>query len=260
MRIRHLNCGTLRPIGTAAMVCHVLLLESDDGLTLVDTGFGLRDVADPRGRLGRSLITAVRPDLDESETAIAQIAALGFEPRDVTDIVMTHLDSDHSGGIDDFPAARLHVNARELADADAQPGPSPAVRYRPWRRSTRPAHVQSYDRFPDSWFGLPATTLATHGDDLAFVTLPGHTSGHMGVAVRDGDGWLLHCGDAFYHRGGVSGGGVAMTMRFAQAASARHPRIARQTRRRLADLHDHASDTVRLVCAHDAVQYDRARG
>jgi glyoxylase-like metal-dependent hydrolase (beta-lactamase superfamily II) len=37
MRVHHLNCGTMRPPG-AALVCHVLLVESDAGLVLIDTG------------------------------------------------------------------------------------------------------------------------------------------------------------------------------------------------------------------------------
>ena len=62
MRIHHLNCGTMCPRGgawfggkggpwaTAPMCCHCLLIESDDGLVLVDSGIGVDDVAD--GPLG----------------------------------------------------------------------------------------------------------------------------------------------------------------------------------------------------------------
>ena len=58
MRIHHLNCGSLCPRGgrffggeggplsTAPMCCHCLLIEGEDGLTLVDSGLGLEDVAD----------------------------------------------------------------------------------------------------------------------------------------------------------------------------------------------------------------------
>jgi hypothetical protein len=64
MRIHHLNSGTMCPIGRrfvngtggiferARMVCHCLLVETNDGLALVDTGIGLDDIAEPL-RLGR---------------------------------------------------------------------------------------------------------------------------------------------------------------------------------------------------------------
>ena len=46
MRVHHLNCGTMNPHVIGRIVCHVLLCETDAGLVLVDTGFGLADVAD----------------------------------------------------------------------------------------------------------------------------------------------------------------------------------------------------------------------
>ena len=39
---------------------------------------------------------------------------------------------------------------------------------------------------------------------MLLVPLPGHTLGHTGVALRRGDRWLLHCGDAYFHRDEVA--------------------------------------------------------
>ena len=43
-------------------------------------------------------------------------------------------------------------------------------------------------------------------DEVLLVPLPGHTRGHCGVAVRRSDDWLLHCGDAYFHRSEVEPG------------------------------------------------------
>lgn len=51
MKVHHLNCGTMR-VPTAPVVCHVLLIETGNGLVLVDSGYGLDDIADPARRLG----------------------------------------------------------------------------------------------------------------------------------------------------------------------------------------------------------------
>ena len=53
MKVHHLNCGTMDPPATAQMVCHVLLIETDNGLALVDTGFGSHDCAYPARRHAR---------------------------------------------------------------------------------------------------------------------------------------------------------------------------------------------------------------
>ncbi len=37
--------------------------------------------------------------------------------------------------------------------------------------------------------------------EIAIVPLVGHTRGHSAIAVRDGEGWLMHCGDTYFHRG-----------------------------------------------------------
>jgi len=124
--VHHLNCATLCPLagfllgGTGwrgRMVAHCLLVETErDGLVLVDTGFGTRDIAGQSG-LTRSFRAFAGPALAHGETAIAQVEALGYAPTDVRHIVITHLDLDHAGGLADFPHAKVHVHAREHAAA-----------------------------------------------------------------------------------------------------------------------------------------------
>src|SRR5205823_11257354 len=92
---------------------HVLCIETDAGVVLVDSGIGLDDVRDPEKRLGRAFLSLVRPELDEGITALRQIEALGYQARDVRHVVLTHLDVDHAGGLPDFPAADVHLMGRE---------------------------------------------------------------------------------------------------------------------------------------------------
>ena len=89
MKVHHLNCGTMNPPGTASVVCHVLLVETDSGLVLVDTGFGSHDCADPAGRVG-PLRHLLRPVLSHEETAAHQVEQLGFRCDDVRHSVVTH--------------------------------------------------------------------------------------------------------------------------------------------------------------------------
>ncbi|NJL23586.1 MAG: MBL fold metallo-hydrolase, partial [Leptolyngbyaceae cyanobacterium SM1_3_5] len=109
MHIHHLNCGCMCPIGgalfdgfsrgfTAELVCHCLLIETNQGLVLVDTGFGLRDVRSPDSRLSPFFIHVNNIQFESKYTAIEQIEQLGFSAQDVRHIVLTHLDFDHAGG------------------------------------------------------------------------------------------------------------------------------------------------------------------
>ena len=95
----------------AEIVCHCLLIETNNGLLLVDTGLGLLDLKNP-GRLGAtSRLLGVSNDC--SEAAVNQIIRLGFSPSDVRHIIPTHLDLDHAGGIVDFPHAVVHTLSLE---------------------------------------------------------------------------------------------------------------------------------------------------
>src|SRR4051812_2750245 len=122
-RVHHINCATMCPVagfllgsktrGRGRMVAHCLLVETArDGLVLVDTGFGSRDV-DGSTKLSGAFRQLVGPTLDHAETAISQLAGLGYRPEDVRHIVVTHLDLDHAGGLVDFPHAKVHLHARE---------------------------------------------------------------------------------------------------------------------------------------------------
>jgi len=106
MRIHHLNCATLCPLAVPEMVCHCLLVEIGSELALIDAGFGTGDVDRTRERLGSLLPLLLRPRLERSETAIEQVRRLGFDPKDVRHVILTHLDVDHVGGVSDFPWAR----------------------------------------------------------------------------------------------------------------------------------------------------------
>ncbi len=202
MTVRHLNCGTLRPrgnlfgrIGPSLSVCHVLLVERADGLLLVDSGFGTHDIANPK-RLGGPFVWMMRPHLDVAETAVEQVRALGYQPSDVRDIVVTHLDLDHAGGLSDFPEARVHVHVAELEAARNPTTTLERRRYLTAQWAHGPNWVEHGDT-GDDWFGF--SSVRGLGDDVVLIPLAGHTRGHVGVAVRDGDRWLLHGGDSYFN-------------------------------------------------------------
>jgi hypothetical protein len=48
VKIYHLNCGSLTPLYPRLhSIVYCLLIETDDGLVLVDTGFGVQDYKEP---------------------------------------------------------------------------------------------------------------------------------------------------------------------------------------------------------------------
>lgn len=251
MRVHHLNCGSMRLPGGLPLVCHVLLLETRSGLVLVDTGFGLRDIADPAGRLG-PYRHVIRPALDPAETAIRQIEARGFTAADVRHILVTHFDMDHIGGLADFPDALVHVSAAEADGAIHRPSRRERVRYSRAQWAHGPTLVE-HPVTGDAWRGFAAAEqLADVDPGLVFVSLPGHTRGHAAVAVDTGSGWILHAGDAFYHHSAIDGQGrQPWLLTLQERAVAWHDRTARDNRARLAELYCQGEPDLTIISAHD---------
>lgn len=263
--IRSLNCATMCARGSVTLgivdrhpgqlVAHCLLIESSNGLVLLDTGFGTADIADPR-RLGPAR-HLTGPTLDPAETAVAQIRALGHDPADVRHILATHLDLDHAGGISDFPAAEVHVHTAELAAARSRPLDS-RLRYRPAQWAHGPQWA-THDADGEVWFGFDRVRLLEDLDlEIAMIALPGHSAGHAGYAINTGDGWLLHCGDAYLHRDEVAWPTkTTRGRRLYHRINSADARLRQANADRLAELaHDHG-DEVTLFCSHDPVEYDR---
>ncbi|MCG8456567.1 MAG: MBL fold metallo-hydrolase [Holophagales bacterium] len=171
------------------------MLRHDAGVALIDTGIGLHDIADPDARIGRAAIDAAGFQFLPEATAIRQLAALSIRPADVTDIILTHCDPDHAGGLSDFPDAKVHLSGEEKQNLDA--GNS---RYGPAQFSHGPDWV-TYESDDCEMLGLPARRVSSAPDlDIRLIPLFGHTNGHCGVAVHDNGTWILHVGDAYYLR------------------------------------------------------------
>ncbi len=195
MKLHHLNCGVLHAPPSPQAACHCLLLEHEGRLALIDTGIGLQDVAHPLERIGPPAIDGAGFQFHEQLTAARQLERLGFRAADLTNIVLTHGDPDHAGGLADFPAAAVHVSAEEHTRLG-----SSHLRYSAAQFSHGP-HFVTHPRSAVRWLGAEARPLPPLAGAEAFlVPLFGHTLGHCGVAVRNGDRWLLHVGDAYYLR------------------------------------------------------------
>lgn len=268
MHIHHLNCGCMCPIGgalfdgksgglTAKLVCHCLLIETEQGLVLIDTGFGQRDVQAPLSRLSPLFINLNGIQFDQKYTAVEQVKQLGFSTGDVRHIVLTHLDFDHAGGLEDFPDATVHVMQREIDAAKERRGFVASQRYRPGQWD-EVKHWKYYEAGGEHWFGFEAVRdLDGLPPEILLIPLAGHTLGHAGVAINTSQGWLLHAGDAYFYRDEMRSPrrctpGMRAYQRLMEVD--RKARLYNQDR-----LHALASDRskdVLLFCSHDVVEFE----
>lgn len=273
LRVHHINCGSMCPFGGPLMdgasrgvlghlICHCLLIESEQGLVLVDTGFGAADVRDPFPRLSKLFVDLLNVELDERYTALFELRRLGFKPEDVRHIVLTHLDFDHAGGLADFPLAKVHLMAAEAEVAEARRGFVARRRYRPdqWGDTAR---WQTYSPAGEKWFGFDCVRSPDGlPPEILLVPLSGHTRGHTGVAVQTQDGWLFDAGDAYFHHAELSPDKRRCPpgLRAYQTLMEQNRKKRLWNQERVRALSADPRAPVTIFCSHDVTEYETLTG
>jgi glyoxylase-like metal-dependent hydrolase (beta-lactamase superfamily II) len=268
MQIHHLNCATQCLRGgrlisgqggffhTVMVVAHCLLIETESGLVLVDTGLGCDDIQSPKTRLSWGFRLLSNPVLDRHQTALFQVEQLGYHHSDVRHIIVTHLDLDHAGGISDFPQAQVHLLQSEWQAAQATGGWIHQFRYRPaqWQQHF---HWTTYQPDGDKWFGFEAIrSLQGLPPEILLVPLLGHTRGHAGVAIKTAKGWLLHAGDAYFHRDELNHYPTCpWGPRLFQRVLATDYQACLHNKQRLRQLIHHQDSSIEVFSSHDPAEF-----
>ena len=108
---------------------------------------------------------------------------------------MTHLHTDHAGGLHHFPNNEILVSRTEMQYAAGLRGRLRGYVNKPWPEWFDPTLLD----LPPVQFGpFPASLPLTRAGDVTLVPVPGHTPGQLAVVVRDHDHSVLLAGDSSY--------------------------------------------------------------
>lgn len=265
-QIHHLHCGTMCPVCAplvgqsgwrAHIICHCLLLETDQGLVLIDTGLGIQDYLHPKQRIGAFLLDIGQIELNFEYSAIQQIQKLGFSAKDVRHIFVTHLDFDHAGGISDFPEATVHVLASEF-NATQSFNLKNRLRYK-----TAQFKKHRYWNFVEHtqgepWFNFEKVQAAPQfNDEILMIPLLGHSAGHCGIAIKHYQrGWTLFCGDAYFSHQQLKPDYKQKGLALFERVLAYDNKNRLHNLARLQHMAQHEPE-IELICAHDVVEFER---
>ncbi len=160
-------------------------IEHPDGLVVVDTGESAR-ANDPGYQPVWHLFarTSERRWVAPEEEVGPQLRALGLDPGAARWVVMTHMHGDHAGGLGPFLGSEIVMSAREAKAAFARDGVLNGYLKSHYPDWLDPRGVE-FDR--DPWEGFDASVPLTDDGAVRLLPTPGHTLGHLSVAVDQGD-------------------------------------------------------------------------
>ncbi len=224
---------------TEPLPIYAFLIEHEEGLILVDTGETARTAQPgyfpswhPYFRFG------LREWVREEEEIGPQLKQLGISPDDVRRVVMTHLHTDHAGGLHHFPRSEILASPVEIKHASGLTGRARGYlnhRFPDWL-DLRPLELD------DEPFGpFPASKPLTRAGDVIAIPAPGHTPGQIAVIVLDDDTTVLIAGDSSYTQEAMLQGiidGVAPDDQVAETTLARIRTYTTSTRTVYLPSHD----------------------
>jgi N-acyl homoserine lactone hydrolase len=181
---------------TEPLPIYAFAIEHPEGVIVVDTGEDAR-ASDPgyfpRWHPG---VRAFREWVEPKQEIGPQLEGLGIRPGDVRWVVMTHLHTDHAGGLHHFPDNEILVTRTELEFASGRRGRLRGyVANRHWPAWFSPTLVELG---PEPYGPFPQSLRLTKAGDVVLVPLPGHTPGQIGVLIDQGDHTVFLAGDSSY--------------------------------------------------------------
>src|SRR5262249_32069654 len=154
-----------------------------------------------------------------------QLRALGIGPRDVAQVVLTHLHIDHDGGLAHFPHCDIFVSRGEVRTARGWMGRMRGYLPNRWPAWFNPVPL---DLTTEAFGPFATSRRLTSAGDVIAVGTPGHTADHLSVLVEDHGITYVLAGDSSYNE-------QLMLSEEIDGVSARED-VARKTLRTIKDL------------------------
>jgi N-acyl homoserine lactone hydrolase len=181
---------------TEPLPIYAFAIEHPEGVIVVDTGECAAASEPGYFPSWHPGVRAFREWVEPEQEIGPQLERLGISPGDVRWLVMTHLHTDHAGGLHHFPDNEILITRTELDFASGLRGRLRGyVANTHWPAWFRPTLLELE---PEPLGPFPQSLRLTDAGDVTLVPVPGHTPGQIGVLVDEEDQIVFLAGDSSY--------------------------------------------------------------
>ena len=178
------------------MPIYCWLIEMNDELILVDTGETADIYEDgylPKGGLYHKV---VQTRIKKEEEIDSQLKKLGFQPKDIGKVILTHMHGDHIGGLKHFSHADIFVSKEEYEMATSKKGPGNGYFPTNWPEWFNPIII-NYTNNAEGSFS--SSFRLNDNDSIVIIPTPGHSIGHQSVLAKSNSLTYFIGGDLTYN-------------------------------------------------------------
>jgi N-acyl homoserine lactone hydrolase len=173
----------------------VWVIEHPEGIIVIDTGETSRATRPGYFPAWHPYFKNVKEQLTPDQEIGPQLQAIGIQPNDVRRVVMTHLHTDHAGGLQHFPKSEILIMRRAFDRAIGFRGQLRGFLPQRWPIGFTPTLI---DLEPQPFGSFPSSLKLTHAGDVIIVPTSGHTEAHISVILQNSDHTVFFAGDASY--------------------------------------------------------------
>jgi len=219
MKIHRIETGKVRikenqiskPSGMAPQILQVLfgkewsdwlpiyawVIEHDEGIIVVDTGETYKTNNQGYLPLWHPYYSlAVEFDVKQEEEIGPKLLEIGINPaNDVKKVIMTHMHTDHAGGLHHFPNSEIVIEKNEFKTASGVSGILAGYLPHRWPKWLNPTLITVPD---NSYFSFRQSLAVTSDKRVMIVGTPGHVANHISVIVEIENVHYFIAGDTSY--------------------------------------------------------------
>ena len=173
------------------------VIVHEEGVIVVDTGETHKTSV--KGYLPKwhpYYALAVDFDVKPEDEIGPQLLKLGINPeKDVKKVIMTHMHTDHAGGLHHFPNSEIIIDKNEFKSASGLKGRLAGYLPHRWPKWLKPTLI---DLPNHRYFAFNRSMAVTKDGKVMIVATPGHVENHISVIAQiDGLNYFL-AGDTSY--------------------------------------------------------------